>query len=41
MKEEYQQVFDQVHASERLREEVAQMTKLERKNRKNGSPREF
>lgn len=39
MKEEYQQVFDQVHASERLREEVAQMTKLERKNPKKRFPK--
>ena len=39
MKEEYRQVFDQVHASERLREEVAQMTKLERKNPKKRFPK--
>ena len=39
MKEEYRQVFDQVHASERLREEVAQMTKLERRNPKKRFPK--
>ena len=39
MKEEYRQVFDQVHASERLREEVAQMTNLERKNPKKRFPK--
>lgn len=39
MKEEYRQVFDQVHASERLREEVVQMTKLERRNPKKRFPK--
>lgn len=39
MKEEYRQIFDQVHASERLREEVAQMTKLERRNPKKHFPK--
>lgn len=39
MKEEYWQVFDQVHASERLRGEVAQMMKLERRNPKKRFPK--
>lgn len=39
MKEEYRQVFDQVHASRRLCEEVAQMTKLERRNPKKRFPK--